>query len=91
MYNALYSDELNKKLEKLKKREKVRFEAALKKIKEIQQNPEHYKPLRHDLKNLRRVHIDKSFVLIFKIEDSIIKFLDLDHHDKIYKKRFEVS
>ena len=91
MYKVLFSEELNKKLEKLKKREKVRFEATTKKISEIQQNPEHYKPLRHDLKNLRRAHIDKSFVLVFRIEDSTIKFLDLDHHDKIYKKKFDVS
>ena len=38
------------------------------------------------MKGLRRVHIDKSFVLIFEIvetENKVI-FLDFDHHDNIY-------
>jgi mRNA-degrading endonuclease RelE of RelBE toxin-antitoxin system len=31
------------------------------------------------------------FVLIFKIEEAIktVKFVDFDHHDKIYKRRYE--
>jgi mRNA-degrading endonuclease RelE of RelBE toxin-antitoxin system len=37
---------------------------AVKKIEEIVKDPYHYKPLRHDLKNIRRVHIRKSFVLV---------------------------
>jgi len=34
----------------------------------------------------RRVHIDKSFVLIYEIDEKekIIRILDYDHHDKIY-------
>jgi len=35
---------------------------------------------------LRRVHIGKSFVLVFEIvenENKVI-FLDFDHHDNIY-------
>lgn len=57
---------------------------------EILQNPEHYKPLRHDLHGLRRVHIMGPFVLLFKIEETtkIVKFIDFDHHDKIYKRRY---
>lgn len=66
------------------------YETVMKKIEEIVQNPHHYKPLRHDLKNIRRVHIRKSFVLVFTVHENenLVKFLDLDHHDVIYKKRF---
>ena len=41
------------------------------------------------MKNFRRVHIDKSFVLVFQIiEDrKMVKIEDFDHHDNIYKKR----
>jgi len=53
-------------------------------------NPHHYKPLRYDLKGLRRVHLEKSFVLIFEIneEEKIVRFLDFEHHDEIYRKRY---
>ena len=39
------------------------------------------------MKEFKRVHIDKSFILIFKFDktNNKIKFYDLDHHDKIYK------
>ena len=47
------------------------------------------KPLRHDLKGLKRVHLEKSFVLVFEVdeEEKMVRFLDLDHHDGIYGKR----
>lgn len=57
----------------------------MKKIEEIVIDPEHYKPLRYDMKNIRRVHIAKSFVLTFKIEGGAVRFLDLEHHDKVYR------
>src|SRR3989339_841266 len=50
----------------------------------------YYKNLKFPLNELKRVHIDGSFVLIFKYDktqDKII-FYDLDHHDKIYLKKF---
>jgi mRNA-degrading endonuclease RelE of RelBE toxin-antitoxin system len=52
-------------------------------------NPYHCKPLRYDLKGLRRVHLEKSFVLVFEIdgEEKMVRFLDLRHHDEIYRKR----
>jgi YafQ family addiction module toxin component len=88
-YSDLYSDELTKKVKKIKVKNRALFNAIIKKIDEILENPERFKPLRHDLKGFHRVHIMKSFVLIFKIDDEnkIVKFEDFDHHDKIYKKR----
>lgn len=41
----------------------------MKKIEDITENPHHYKPLRYDLKGRRRVHIEKSFVLTFRIDE----------------------
>ena len=61
-----------------------------KKIKEIVNNDsetiKRYKNLRHNLSDLKRVHIDKSFVLTFKVDitNNFILFYDFDHHDKIY-------
>ncbi len=79
---------LKRKLSKLAKKDRVMFNFVMKKMEEIVQHPEHYKPLRYDLKNLRRVHIRKSFVLVFETKGEEIRFLDFDHHDNIYKKKF---
>ncbi|VVB91427.1 Uncharacterised protein [uncultured archaeon] len=86
MYKILIEEKLQEMLKKLYKKDKKRYDICMRKIEEIVNNPEQYKPLRHDMKNIRRVHIAKSFVLIFKVENDTVKFLDLDHHDKIYKK-----
>ena len=71
---------------RLSKKDKVRFDATLKKIDQVCQNPQHYKNLQHDMKEFKRVHIDS--VLVFKVDETtkVTKFEDLDHHDKIYKK-----
>jgi hypothetical protein len=51
----------------------------MKKIKEILNNPHHYKPLSNDLEGFYRVLNEKSFVLIFIIEENnaIVEFIDL--------------
>lgn len=86
MFAHEFSKELTRKMVKINKKNKVMFEAIIKKIKEIKGNPEHYKPLSYDLKGYRRVHIMKSFVLTFKIDyaNRRIVFEDFDHHDNIY-------
>jgi len=63
-------------------------ERILKKIYEItNSNLEHYKNLRKDLKELKRVPIG-PFVLVFKFDkkNNLVSFEDFDHHDKIYRK-----
>ncbi len=85
-YSAEFSKELERKLEKLQKRNRKQFDIIIKKIREIKENPEHYKPLKYDMKNLRRVHIDKSFVLVFEISGDKVIFHDYDHHDNIYRR-----
>jgi len=62
----------------------------LKKIDEVihSENVEHYKSLRHNMKDSKHVHIG-HFVLVFqyKKEENLIDFDDFDHHDNIYKKK----
>lgn len=81
-----YSEQLVKKLNKLKKKNPEQYKIICKKRDEILINPERYKNLRHDMSDRKRVHIDKHFVLVFKVdlENRIVKFLDYDHHNKIY-------
>jgi len=56
------------------------------KIKEIIKNPHHYKNLRKPLQHLKRVHVDKSFVLAFSVDEErkVVIIEDYDHHDNIY-------
>ena len=94
MFDFNLTDELKLILKKLVKKDKKKAQIINKKIKEIIHNNHnfinHYKNLRHDLKEFKRVHIDRSFVLVFNvnIQKNFILFVDFDHHDKIYKKKF---
>ena len=84
------SDELKLVIKKLQKKDRVRIIILNKKIKEIIDNDkktiDKYKNLRYGLKEYKRVHIDKSFVLIFKVDEekNHILFERLKHHDDVY-------
>lgn len=85
-YGLDISEEIDKKFIKLAKKDKRQLEMINKKVEQIRENPYHFKPLRGDMKGSRRVHIDKSFVLTYEIDESnnIVRLLDYDHHDNIY-------
>jgi len=85
-YNLEISEEADKRFKKLSKKNKSQLIMINKKIRQILSNPEHYKPLKGDLHGVRRVHIDKSFVLIYEFVEAsnTVRILDYDHHDKIY-------
>ena len=89
MYSYEILPSLQKILNKLAKRDKILYEEVLKKIQEVlnSESIEHYKNLRYDMKDKKRVHIG-HFVLVFKfiqLENKIV-FVDFDHHDNIYQK-----
>ncbi len=88
MYNYEIKPELQRILNKLFKKDRKMYEVVMNKIEEIIQNPQHYKPLKHDLAGERRAHIMKSFVLKFEIDESkkIVTFIVFSHHDEAYKK-----
>ena len=75
-------------MKKLSKKDKTLYEQLVNKIDDIisSEDIEHYKNLRYNLKDSKRVHIG-SFVLIFQYDKNtdIINFDDFNHHDKIYK------
>ena len=69
-------------------KDKARLEIINKKVSQILADPNRFKPLRGDMHGARRVHIDKSFVLTYEVDENskIVRLLDFDHHDKIYKR-----
>ena len=91
MYSYENKPPFKKILKKLSKKEKTAYERILRKIQEIinSDDVEHYKNLKHDLKDFKRVQIGEK-VLVFKFDktDKIIVFEDFDHHDNIYRKKF---
>lgn len=86
MYDVDIKPEVDKIFDKLSKKNSKQLDIIFKKIEQICENPFHFKSLRGDMHGARRVHIDKSFVLIYEIHEKNkrVLILDYDHHDKVY-------
>jgi len=87
LYIDKYSEDITKKLAKLKKKNSRHYETVLKKMDWILNNPEHrFKDLHYSMKGIKRVHLG-HFVLTFIINraEEIISFEDYDHHDNVYR------
>lgn len=82
-YAIEFSEEFERSLLRLKKRDPVMFERVKKKVGELVEKPEHYKPLRNVLAGFRRIHFG-SFVLVYTIEGNTVRIISLDHHDQAY-------
>ncbi len=68
---------------KLCKKNPVLEKAIRNKIEQVLDNPHHFKPLMYSLAGERRVHIMKSFVLKYEIDEAnkTVIFLFFGHHD----------
>lgn len=77
-------------LKKLFKKNKGLYEQVMNKIEEVvgSYDIEHYKNLRYDMKDSKRVHIG-HFVLVFSYdkEKDFVSFEYFDHHDNIYLRK----
>ena len=85
-YELYIPEHLHRVFRKLAKRNKKRLEIIHKKLTQILENPHHFKPLKGDMHGAKRVHIDKSFVLTYEVDEQnkIVRLLEYDHHDNIY-------
>lgn len=86
MYSLEIEEEVFKAFKKLAKKDKVQLEAINKKINQILTEPFQFKPLKHPLEGLRRVHIG-SFVLIYEVleKPKTVRVLNYKHHDEAYQ------
>jgi YafQ family addiction module toxin component len=86
VYEIIISEKLSKKLIKLRKKNILQFNAIFKKAEEIQIDPQRYKNLRYPLNNLKRVHIDSHFVLLYSVDEETKTIIleDFIHHDFAY-------
>jgi YafQ family addiction module toxin component len=82
LYELDIEIKLQKQLKKLEKSDKAMFDAFFRKVAEILENPNRYENLRAPLNNLKSVHIQKSFVLMFSVdeESKIVTLEQFVHH-----------
>jgi YafQ family addiction module toxin component len=85
LYNLEIEEDVYKTFKKLAKKDKIQLSSINKKINEILTDPTQFKPLRHPLEGLRRVHIG-PFVLIYEVveETKTVRVLKYSHHDEAY-------
>lgn len=81
----VYAPHFERMLKKCKKKDRPLFGQIAYEMEKIIRNPTVGKPLRYALKNRRRVHIG-SFVLVYEFHNGALRFLDFDHHDRVYEK-----
>lgn len=85
-YDIIFPEDLDKKLQKLRKKDPPLYAKLFKKIVSVSQKPYLGKPLRNVLKNRRRTHVGHH-VLTYAIdeENKTIVLLTFEHHDKAYQ------
>ena len=81
--NVIYSVEFERAVRRWRKDRKL-FRQVGVQMGKIIREPNIGKPLRYALKNRRRVHVG-SFVLVYEFHGGELRFIDFDHHDRIYK------
>ncbi len=80
-------EHVKKLFKKMEKRSPMQLLIIRKKLIQILDNPYKFKPLSKPMQGIRAVHIDKSFVLTYSIDEArkVVTIEDYDHHDNIYE------
>lgn len=86
MYSLEVVETVDKIFKKLQKKDRAQFDAVAKKVNEILENPQQFKPLKSPMQHMRRVHIG-SFVLVYDIDEArkVVTLRRYEHHDRVYK------
>ena len=86
MYSLEAVEKVDRIFKKLRKKDLAQFEALCRKINDILENPQQFKPLKSPMQHMRRVHIG-SFVLVYDIDEvrKVVTLRRYEHHDNVYK------
>ncbi len=86
MYSLEVVEKVDRIFKKLKKKDLSQFETLSRKVNEILENPQQFKPLRSPMQHMRRVHIG-SFVIVYDIDEKkkVVTIRRYEHHDVVYK------
>lgn len=87
VYTYAAKEHVKKLFRKMEKRSPMQLLIIRKKLVQILDDPYRFKPLSGQMQGIRAVHIDKSFVLTYSIDEprKIVTIEDYDHHDNIYE------
>ena len=79
-------EKVDRIFKKLRKKDLAQFDALCRKINDILENPQQFKPLKSPMQHMRRVHIG-SFVLVYDIDEvrKVVTLRRYEHHDNVYK------
>ena len=85
-YNVSYTDDVEKELNKLYKKNRGVYEKVKKKINRLRENPYNAEPLKADMKNRRSEHLPDSKVMVYEIDEETktIKILKYGDHGEVY-------
>lgn len=88
IYSSIIHPKCKREINKACRKNPILRKVLENKMNEIVNFPHHYKPLKHDLAGERRVHILKSFILKFEIDEvgKVVIFLAFEHHDNAYRR-----
>ena len=88
MYHLILSNKVQKKLEKLKKRDKKNFGIIIQHLDNLIQNPKFYgKPLTSNLAGLWSCRT-ADFMIIYEIEENklVVVVIEIEHRKNVYDK-----
>ena len=87
-YKFTFTISCEKEINKACRKNPILKKTINNKIDEIILSPHHYKPLRYSLAGERSVHIIKSSILKFIIneQNKTVTFIFFGHHDRAYKR-----
>jgi YafQ family addiction module toxin component len=86
LYSLEVVEKVDRLFKKLQKKDHSQFEALSRKIYEILENPQQFKPLKSPMQHMHRVHVG-SFVIIYDIDEArkVVTIRRYEHHDTVYK------
>jgi mRNA-degrading endonuclease RelE of RelBE toxin-antitoxin system len=87
-YRVSLSDNLERDLHKLYKKDRALYDRIEKRVDQLKENPHISKPLGNVLKYSWRVHVG-HFVLMYTIDENnkVVEFYKIEHHDKAYESK----
>ena len=84
-YDYRRSPTFDKKFKKLTEKDLGLKNKFIHKIGQVLDNPEIGDFKRYDLKGVQGVHVN-PFVILYRVSGNMIEFVNIDHHNKIYRR-----
>jgi mRNA-degrading endonuclease RelE of RelBE toxin-antitoxin system len=94
MYKIAFDPSFQAIMDKLKVKDPKGYNNVISKIRQVainlELNPDHCKNLRRPLQNYKRVHVNKSFVIVFQVDpkNKLMIVYDYDHYNSLSDANF---